>query len=106
MTGLAIVLYLNQPDPQPRERDYSYVGSFFAFAIWIGLGYAGIMELIRGKSEKEEVIRITANNLRFAVFVVLLLASPVLMLARNYDTHSRDRTIYCLGLFLQYVAIM
>jgi len=90
MTGLAIVLYLNQPDPQPRERDYSYVGSFFAFAIWIGLGYAGVIELIRGKSGKEEADPGNGTTLRAIVFVILLLASPVLMLARSYDTHDRS----------------
>ena len=89
MTGLAIVLYLNQPDPQPRERDYSYVGSFFAFAIWIGLGYTGVMELIRGKTVVEKSQRDNGTVLRTIVFVLLLLASPVLMLARNFDTHSR-----------------
>ncbi|MBN1780639.1 DUF2723 domain-containing protein [bacterium] len=46
MTGYAIIIYLNQPDPQPRERDYSYVGSFFAFALWIGIGMAGALESI------------------------------------------------------------
>jgi hypothetical protein len=88
MTGLAIVLYLNQPDPQPRERDYSYVGSFFAYAIWIGLGYAGIMELIRGNGRKKEENG-SAPLLPLVVFVLLLLASPVLMLSRNFSTHTR-----------------
>jgi hypothetical protein len=89
MTGLAIILYLNQPDPQPRERDYSYVGSFFAFSIWIGLGYAGVMELIRGnKKQKEDSDSKTAIT-PIIIFIILFLASPVLMLARNYDTHSR-----------------
>ena len=46
MTGYAIILYVNQDDPQPRERDYSYVGSFFAFAIWIGIGTAALSEKI------------------------------------------------------------
>ena len=90
MTGLAIILYLNQPDPQPRERDYSYVGSFFAFSIWIGLGYAGLMEFIRGKkpaTEKEN--NGSSKVLPVFVFAVLLLAVPILMLARNFDTHSR-----------------
>jgi len=89
MTGLAIVLYLNQPDPQPRERDYSYVGSFFAFAIWIGLGYTGLMELIRGKTAEEKSQSSNGTVFRTIVFVLLFLASPVLMLARNFDTHSR-----------------
>jgi tetratricopeptide (TPR) repeat protein len=86
MTGLAIVLYLNQPDPQPRERDYSYVGSFFAFSLWIGLGYAGVMELIRsGAKEAKQNVGVAS-----VVFGILLLASPVLLLSRNYESHSRD----------------
>jgi len=90
MTGLAIILYLNQPDPQPRERDYSYVGSFFAFSIWIGLGYAGVMEFIRGKkAAREKDDNGGQKALPVVVFVVLLLAVPILMLARNFDTHSR-----------------
>ena len=47
LTGLAIVMYLNQTPLQPRERDYAYVGSFYAFAIWIGLGVLGVIELIQ-----------------------------------------------------------
>jgi hypothetical protein len=90
MTGLAIVLYLNQPDPQPRERDYSYVGSFFAFAIWIGLGYAGLIDVLQGQGNgKKQKENNTVPLLFVAVFVVTLLAAPVLMLARNYDSHTR-----------------
>jgi len=51
MTGLAIVIYLNQDDPQPRERDYAYTGSFFAFALWIGIGVAALVDLARGLLE-------------------------------------------------------
>jgi hypothetical protein len=90
MTGLAIVLYLNQPDPQPRERDYSYVGSFYAFSIWIGLGYAGLMELIRGnKKKKKDDLAVQSHTLPMVVFVVLLIISPILLLAKNFDTHNR-----------------
>ena len=49
LTGLAILLYVNQPDPQPRERDYAYAGSFYAFAIWIGIGVAALTELLNKK---------------------------------------------------------
>jgi hypothetical protein len=86
MTGVAIILYLNQPDPQPRERDYSYVGSFFAFSIWIGLGYAGVMELIKGN--KKELAK--GKLWRMAVFILLLLAVPVHMFAKNFHTHNRS----------------
>ncbi len=88
MTGLAIVLYLNQPDPQPRERDYSYVGSFFAFSIWVGIGFAGIMEFIKDlffKDKKE-----LKPALYYATFILLLLVVPGRMLAVNY--HHQDRS--------------
>lgn len=88
MTGLAIIIYLNQPDPQPRERDYSYVGSFFAFSIWIGLGFAGVMELIRDLIKKEG--REIKSSLSYAVFFILLLAVPVNMLAKNFHNHNRS----------------
>ncbi len=52
MTGLAIVVYLNQTPLQPRERDYAYAGSFYAFAIWIGMGVGMISEKVRVKSAK------------------------------------------------------
>lgn len=88
MTGLAIVLYLNQPDPQPRERDYSYVGSFFAFSIWVGIGFAGIMEFIKDLffKDKKELKPI----LYYATFIVLLLVVPGRMLAVNYHQHDRS----------------
>ena len=84
MTGLAIILYLNQPDPQPRERDYSYVGSFFAFAIWIGIGAAVILEWV------EKNTRNLGPALPAIVAVFLFLGSPVLMMARNF--HEQNRT--------------
>lgn len=88
MTGLAIVFYLNQPDPQPRERDYVYVGSFFAFALWIGIGVAGIMEsILEGfRSKNTQLPKIAL----ITVFIITLLIVPVNMLAFNY--HSHDRT--------------
>ncbi len=84
MTGIAIVLYLNQPDPQPRERDYSYVGSFFAFSLWVGLGYAGVMELLK------EAFKDKAEKWKVAVFLVLMLIVPAHMLAKNYESHDRS----------------
>jgi hypothetical protein len=85
MTGLAIVLYVNNPDPQPRERDYSYVGSFMTFAIWIGLGAFAVMDsadrFIKKKNLRKIIIPI--------VSVLLLLALPVNMLMANYESHNR-----------------
>jgi len=82
MTGIAIILYLNQHPNQPRERDYAYVGSFYAFAIWIGLGLMFVFEKLQ---------KILGNKVSLAVtFVVLLFAVPVLMASRNWDDHDRS----------------
>jgi len=81
-TGLAIVLYLNQDPLQPRERDYAYAGSFYAYAIWIGLGVIAIADLLNKKiSPKSGAILAT---------VVCLLAAPVLMASQEWDDHDRS----------------
>lgn len=81
-TGVAIVLYLNQNPLQPRERDYAYAGSFYAFAIWIGLGVAGIASLLSKKMSPK-----TAG---IAATVLCLLAAPVLMASQEWDDHDRS----------------
>jgi len=81
-TGAAIVLYVNQAGIQPRERDYSYVGSFYAFAIWIGMGVVGIADLIRRKMNAK-----MATGLAFAV---CLLAGPVLLINKEWGDHDRS----------------
>jgi hypothetical protein len=80
MTGIAIVLYLNQTPYQPRERDYAYTGSFYAFAIWIGLGVLGLSQFIE---------KYFKNN---AAIIAIIISSfiPVLVLAQNYDDHDRS----------------
>ena len=86
LTGLAIIIYLNQDNPQPRERDYSYVGSFLAFSVWIGVGAAAIMETILKKIKSNELgIRICA-----AVIAIQILLLPVAMLRANYHEHDRS----------------
>ncbi len=85
MTGLAIILYLNQPDPQPRERDYSYVGSFFAFSIWVGIGAAAILEKvsdIAAKSRRPMFLPVLFS-------LVLFFISPVQTMIKNYHEQSR-----------------
>ncbi|NQT26536.1 DUF2723 domain-containing protein [candidate division KSB1 bacterium] len=86
ITGYAIIIYLNQPDPQPRERDYSYVGSFFAFALWIGIGMAGIFEWISDAFKKKVLLKQIAYGV---AAVVLLIAVPVNLFAVNFHSHNR-----------------
>ena len=82
LTGLAIVVYLNQTPLQPRERDYAYAGSFYAFAIWIGLGVYGIFDSV-GKR---------MHNLAgaLAIFLICTFAVPVLMGKENWNDHDRS----------------
>ena len=81
-TGLAIVLYLNQNPLQPRERDYAYAGSFYAFAIWIGFGVIGISEWLQKK--------LNARTAGIIASVVCLLGAPVLMAKEGWDDHDRS----------------
>jgi hypothetical protein len=81
-TGVAIILYVNQPSVQPRERDYSYVGSFYAFAIWIGLGVIGLAELIR--------MKLNARVAALGATVICLLAAPVLLAKEEWKDHDRS----------------
>lgn len=83
VTGLAIILFLNQDPYQPRERDYAYIGSFFAFAIWIGLGVTGLVELLKSYT-KENV------SVGYAIVGLCLIGSPVLMGVQNWDDHDRS----------------
>ncbi|MCY1721819.1 DUF2723 domain-containing protein [Prolixibacteraceae bacterium Z1-6] len=82
LTGLAIVVYLNQYPHQPRERDYAYAGSFYAFAIWIGLGVLAITETL--KKYIPETIAAGATG------VIALLLVPGIMAAENWDDHDRS----------------
>jgi len=82
MTGLAIVLYLNQTPLQPRERDYAYAGSFYAFAIWIGLGVVGITDWLRKK--------LNARTAGWIAAVIGLLAGPVILAKDGWDDHDRS----------------
>ena len=88
MTGLAIVIYLNQTPVQPRERDYAYAGSFYAFAIWCGMGVAALYDLI-GK-------RVKVNRLALAAVIgVLCLLVPVQMVSQTWNDHDRSGRYTC-----------
>lgn len=84
VTGLAIVVFLNQYPYQPRERDYAYVGSFFAFAIWIGIGATAVLELIA------EQVKKSTEYAQYAAAGLMFLAVPGWMLIENYDDHDRS----------------
>lgn len=82
MTGLAIILYLNQYPNQPRERDYAYAGSFYAFSIWIGLGFMFVFEYLSNLAGRRLSAIIT--------FIVLFCSVPLLMAVQNWDDHNRS----------------
>ena len=88
MTGLAIVVYLNQTPLQPRERDYAYAGSFYAFAIWIGMGVGMISEKVRVKTAKYATL--------MAVFsAIACLLVPIQMASQTWDDHDRSGRYTC-----------
>ena len=88
MTGLAIVIYLNQTPGQPRERDYAYAGSFYAFAIWCGMGVAAIIdEVTRRLKGKETAVA--------AIVGVVCLLVPVQMASQTWDDHDRSGRYTC-----------
>ena len=90
MTGLAIVIYLNQTPMQPRERDYAYAGSFYAYAIWCGMGVAAIIDLITRKLLKNK------ENVALATVIgVAALLVPVQMASQTWDDHDRSGRYTC-----------
>ena len=86
MTGIAIVIYLNQPPYQVRERDYAYAGSFYAFSIWIGLAVLGLYTWISDALSKSSAARTAVA----AAVSVACLGVPVLMAQQNWDDHDRS----------------
>ncbi len=88
MTGLAIVIYLNQTPMQPRERDYAYAGSFYAYAIWCGLGVLAIIDLLKEKA-KLNGIAISA------IVAVITLLVPIQMASQTWDDHDRSNRYTC-----------
>jgi tetratricopeptide (TPR) repeat protein len=83
MTGIAIVLYLNQTTDQPRERDYAYAGSFYAFCIWVGFGVAGLAKALEKYAKVPGVVA-------GAVASVACLLVPLQMASQNWDDHDRS----------------
>ena len=88
MTGIAIVLYLNQTPSQPRERDYAYAGSFYAFAIWIGMGVAGLIRLLQHYAKMKELPAA-------ALVSIVCLFVPIQMASQTWDDHDRSGRYMC-----------
>ena len=82
MTGIAIVLYLNTPPIEPRERDYIYAGSFYIFTIWIGFGVLAIFDLLQKAIKDKKIAAIVAS--------VLCLIVPLQMAGETWDDHDRS----------------
>ncbi len=96
MTGLAIVLYLNQTPSQPRERDYAYAGSFYAYAIWIGLGVAALGHWLRRIPKVDEKVAVGLAS-------VVALAVPLQMVSQTWDDHDRSGRYACRDFGLNYL---
>lgn len=94
-TGIAIVLYLNQAGNQPRERDYAYVGSFYAFAIWIGLGVLQVREWLRKKASE--------NVSNWSAALLCFIAVPVIMGTQEWDDHDRSKKVLARDLAKDYL---
>lgn len=88
MTGLAIVIYLNQTPMQPRERDYAYAGSFYAYAIWCGLGVVAILDILKQK------MKLSGTAISAIVAVITLLV-PIQMASQTWDDHDRSGRYTC-----------
>lgn len=86
MTGLAIVVYINQTPMEPRERDYAYAGSFYAYAIWIGMGVAGLAAMLR---------RMQLKRWNYAIAIVLGMIVPLQMVSQTWDDHDRSDRYIC-----------
>ena len=96
MTGLAIVLYLNTPPIEPRERDYIYAGSFYIFTIWIGFGIFAIFDLLNKIIRNKKVTAVMAT--------LLCLGVPILMASQNWDDHDRSERYFSIDAARNYLA--
>lgn len=120
MTGLAIVIYINQTPSQPRERDYAYAGSFYAFAIWIGLGVAAIFETLQSIMRRTYYLRQRTSHLEnstydlekrtklsemaSAVIATLIgIVVPLQMVSQTWDDHDRSGRYACRDFGLNYL---
>lgn len=89
LTGIAIVIYLNQTPYQPRERDYAYAGSFYAFCIWIGFGVLGVIKAL------DKYLPKLPKTVTAVVATIVCLGVPALMAQQNWDDHDRSERYTC-----------
>jgi len=113
MTGLAIVVYLNQTPLQPRERDYAYAGSFYAFAIWIGLGVAGVERTLLRLLPVGRRVNTSASELSTPLHTgrgwgvgLLCLLVPLQMVSQTWDDHDRSGRYTCRDFGANYLESM
>ncbi len=99
MTGLAIVIYLNQTPLQARERDYAYAGSFYAFAIWIGVGGGGVISFLQKLLKNKDL---TAT----VVGAIICLLVPLQMVGQTWDDHDRSGRYMCRDFGANYLESM
>ena len=105
MTGLAIVLYLNQTPSQPRERDYAYAGSFYAFAIWVGMGVAGLYSLIvAGAAKMKKTLNEKSDVAVASIATVIGLLVPLQMVSQTWDDHDRSGRYACRDFGMNYLS--
>ena len=98
LTGIAILVYLNQTPYQPRERDYAYAGSFYAFSIWIGLGVLGIIKVL------DKYLPKIPKTVAAALVTIFCLGVPALMAQQNLDDHNRSNRYTCRDFGQNYLA--
>ncbi len=101
MTGIAIVIYLNQTPNQPRERDYAYAGSFYAFSIWCGLGIAAVYDWLKGLFRSMQPR--TASLLASCLALIPAVAVPLQMVSQTWDDHDRSCRYVCRDFGLDYL---
>ncbi|MBN8820905.1 MULTISPECIES: DUF2723 domain-containing protein [unclassified Spirosoma] len=89
LTGVALQVFLNSPPSEPRERDYIYVGSFYFFAIWLGLGVVAIFDFIR-----VFIARFQSQAFRYELVLGMCLLIPVMMCVKSWDNHNRDHRFH------------
>ncbi|MCP4456755.1 MAG: DUF2723 domain-containing protein [Cytophagales bacterium] len=94
LTGIALVLYLNSPPTEPRERDYIYTGSYYVFAIWVGFGVIALYEILK---------KIISSRLAAILACVLALGIPTIMASENWDDHDRSDRLFSMAAAKNYL---